>query len=80
MDKIAKALRRLSPKERLLFGQLLKLIEQRRFAGLDIKKLVGHGDIYRLRKGKYRIIFRVTENEVYILALERRCDQTYSQY
>ena len=80
MDKIEKALRKLTPKERQLFTQLLQLIQQRQFAGLDMKRLVGHDDIYRVRKGKYRIIFRVDEDQVFVLALERRSDQTYSKY
>ena len=80
MDKIEKALRKLTPKERQLFTQLLQLIQQRQFAGLDMKRLVGHDDIYRVRKGKYRIIFRVDGDRVFILALERRSDQTYSKY
>lgn len=81
MDKVTKALKRLQPKERKVFLTLLQLIEARQLAGLDIKKLAGHDDIFRLRKGNYRIIFKIDDrNNVYILTLERRSDQTYSGY
>lgn len=82
MDKIEKALNKLSNKEKKQFKQLLLLIQSNQLAGLDIKKLVGHDDIFRIRKGNYRIIFRMNEktNTIKILALERRSDRTYSKY
>lgn len=74
MDKIEKALKKLSPKERKQFGQLLLLIKQGKLEKLDVKKLSGHKDIYRVRKGKYRVIFRIDtkKDKISILTLERR--------
>lgn len=82
MDKIEKALKKLSDKEKKQFKQLLLLIQSSKLANLDIKKLVGHDDIYRVRKGNFRVIFRMNEktNTIKILALERRSDRTYSKY
>ncbi len=81
MDKITKALKKLTPKERELFRKLLEAIEAQKFSNLDIKKLSGHDDIYRVRKGQFRVIFQLTNNKnVVVLALERRSDQTYSKY
>lgn len=82
MDKIEKALKKLTNKEKSQFKKLLLLIRSNQLAGLDVKKLVGHDDIYRIRKGNYRIIFRMNEktNVITILALERRSDRTYSKY
>lgn len=45
---------------------------------LDVKKLKGYKNIFRVRKGTVRIIFRVTNNQIYILAIERRYDTTYN--
>ena len=36
----------------------------------DIKKLKGFKDIFRLRKGDYRVIFEVRENEFIIKVIE----------
>lgn len=82
MDKIEKALKKLSGKDRQQFAQLLNLIKQGKLDNLDVKKLVGHKDIYRVRKGQWRVLFRVDErtNQTFILALERRSDRTYTNY
>lgn len=81
MDKLTKVLHKLSPKERSAFTVLLNAIQQGRVGHLDVKKLTGHDDIFRVRKGSYRVIFRKTRSgEVFILALERRTDRTYSQW
>ena len=81
MDKIAKALRKLSPKERNAFAVLVRAIQEGHFERLDVKKLVGHDDIFRVRKGSYRVIFRKTvAGEIFILTFERRSNRTYSQW
>lgn len=82
MDKIKKALQKLSGKDQKQFKQLLHLIKQGQLDNLDIKKLAGHKDIFRIRKGQFRVIFRIDEktSQTYILALERRSDRTYSKY
>ncbi len=77
MDKIEKALKKLSSKERILFKKILISIENGQFNKFDIKKLKNRADIYRLRKGKMRIIFRIEDKEIAILTLEKRSDNTY---
>lgn len=81
MDKIDKALSRLSAKERQRIHQILLMIQERNFFGLDIKKLKGQQAIFRVRAGKYRIIFWLTaEKDIYILGLEKRSDTTYNKF
>lgn len=80
-DKIEKALRKLSEKERGRLKSLLLLIKSGTLNGLDLAKLKGTDDIYRVRKGDLRVIFRKTKDDVImILAIERRSDTTYSNY
>lgn len=80
MDKISKALFKLTPKERARIKQILILIQQRNFVGLDIKKLTGQQTIFRVRAGQYRIIFRLTpQKEIFVLAIEKRSDTTYTR-
>lgn len=79
MDKIEKALRKLRSHERAAVKRILLLLAAGKFAGLDIQKLKGRDDIYRVRKGSIRIIYRMTvSNKVFILAIERRSDTTYN--
>lgn len=77
MDKISKELEKLSPDERGKIKEILVSLESKKLAGLDIKKLKGRQDIFRARKGKLRIFFRKTESNIFVLAIERRSENTY---
>ncbi len=78
-DKIRKALDRLSPKERKAIDDLLVKIKNGQFDGLDWKKLKGRDDIYRVRKGEMRIIYRLNASGgVVVLEIGRRNDITYN--
>lgn len=78
MDKITKALRKLSPKQRTIIVAILSDLKQGKTRGLDIQRLQGHRDIYRVRKGDMRIIYRQTSSKIMILALEKRSERTYN--
>jgi len=81
MDKIAKALKNLLPKERDLTKKILLKIKNNSLLGLDLKKLKNCDNIFRIRHGKLRIIFKKDDDgECYILAIERRSDKTYNSY
>lgn len=78
MDRISKQLGKLSEKERKKLKAILYLLNQGKFSGLDIKKLKDRQDLFRVRKGDIRIIFRVLKNrQIFILAVERRSEDTY---
>ena len=79
MDKIKKALRKLDAKEQKLVREALILLQAGQYDTLDLKKLKGRDDIYRIRKGSIRIIFRKDRaGKIYILAIERRSNTTYN--
>ena len=78
MDKIQKALQKLSPKEREWIRSILADLERGKQGGLDIKKLKGRDDIFRVRKGSLRVIYRTdAKGKIFVLAIERRCENTY---
>ena len=77
VDKITKALNKFSAKEKELVKNLLLKINKNNVSGLDVKKLKGRSDIYRVRKGKIRIIYRIDDSQVYLLAIEKRDENTY---
>jgi mRNA-degrading endonuclease RelE of RelBE toxin-antitoxin system len=77
MDKISKALKKLTDKERSIIKKILQKIQTNDFSNLDIKKLKAKSTIFRVRSGKIRIIFENSKNSIKILTIERRSDNTY---
>lgn len=77
MNKIEKFLRKLDKKNRIPIKNLIGEIRNKRFEGLDNKKLKGFNDIFRVRKGKTRIIYQKIDGEISILAVDKRDDDTY---
>lgn len=79
VDKISKVLDKLTDKEKNQIKMILKDLLAGRYANYDLKKLKGRDDIYRVRKGKIRIIYRLDDDkQIYLLAIERRNDTTYN--
>lgn len=79
VDRIRKLLKQLAPKESAQLANLIELVIENNLRDLDLKKLKGLDDVYRVRKGKFRIIFRKTPTATLIIALERRSDNTYKK-
>lgn len=79
MDKIDKLLKKFSSKEKQQIKSILEKINLGKLQSLDLKKLKGYKDIFRIRKGDIRVIYRLDdENSISILAIERRSDKTYN--
>ena len=78
MDAIEKALKKLTTKDRERVKELLEKLAAGRLYGLDIKKLQGRDDIFRIRKGDIRIVYRKVGSAVSVLLIERRSEKTYS--
>lgn len=77
MNKIDKFLLKLSLKERLIAQEVLDLVKSRRFDKLNIRKLKGFDDCYRVRRVKIRIIFSMVEKEITIIKIDNRDNNTY---
>lgn len=78
MDRIEKEIRKLSERERGWVKEILKLLRRDKTASLDVKKLKGREDIFRIRKGDIRIIYRLTSRkEIFVLSIEKRKERTY---
>ena len=68
-------------KERKAIKETIVKIEKGKLKDLDVKKLKERTDIFRVRKGDIRIIYRKTDaNKVSILAIERRSEKTYRKF
>lgn len=77
MDRISKFLRKLSTKERETVKHIILRVLAHDFSNLDVKKLKGDDNIFRVRKGNIRIKFQKQETVIFILSVERRSDTTY---
>jgi len=80
MDKIEKLLRKLSEQERERLENVLAQLLSGDTTSLDIKKLKGVDDIYRVRIGTLRIIFKKQKSNMFILEVSRRDEGTYGKY
>ena len=78
MPSLKKLLSRFNREEREIIELLIEKIISRNWDGLDIKKLKGHQDIFRLRKGKIRIIFTKIDKDIRVINIERRKETTYN--
>lgn len=79
MEKIKKYLLKLSQEERTKIEDVLEKIVDNDIDGLDIKKLKGYEDIYRVRIGKNRIIFQRVDGAPLVLEISRRQDTPYKK-
>ncbi len=79
MDRISKALEKLTPKERKAIKEILIQIEKGRLQNLDIKKLKIKNNVFRVRKGSLRIIFYKLNSSTRVLTIERRVSKTYQK-
>lgn len=77
MPSLKKSLSKFSKEERELIEFLIKVIISLRWRGLDIKKLKGCQDVFRVRKGNIRIIFTKNKKDIFILSIDRRRESTY---
>lgn len=79
MQKINKFLNSLTKKERESLNILIARLSRNDLIGLNVKKLKGTENMYRVRKGDIRVIFSyTTHNTVKIEFVGRRNDTTYT--
>ena len=79
MNKSDKFLKKCTTKERIQLIEILTDIFNGNLSSLDIKKLKGYDNYFRVRKGSIRIIFHLDINgNPIIQTIERRNDKTYN--
>jgi mRNA-degrading endonuclease RelE of RelBE toxin-antitoxin system len=79
-DIISKELAKYTAKERKLVKDILIQLRNGNTKGLNITKLKGHADIFRLKKGRLRIIYKQNNAAIKILAIEKRSEKTYRDF
>jgi mRNA-degrading endonuclease RelE of RelBE toxin-antitoxin system len=76
-DKIQKILAKLSDKEKEIVKLLILRVKLDDTQGLDIKLLKGHADLFRVRKGRLRIVYKKGKDGFLIVRIDRRNEKTY---
>jgi len=77
MRKIDKLLARLDTERREKVLAALEQIYAGDFQGLNLKKLKGVGPLYRVRVGKFRIIFEMDTSGIRLVTIDFRSEDTY---
>jgi mRNA-degrading endonuclease RelE of RelBE toxin-antitoxin system len=70
MNRIDKFLKKLPLKERNEILGTLLVIKTGVFVGMDIKKMKGESNIYRVRKGKIRIMFEMNGKDIRLVSVK----------
>lgn len=78
MNQVDKFIKKLEPKQKEKILSTLILINQRNWDTLDIKLLKGFKSIYRVRVGRYRIIFEDFGKHIDLIKIDDRNDNTYN--
>lgn len=76
-DKITKFLRKLAKKDREQLEVLLMRLKAGDTGGLDVKHLAGLEDMFRVRQGRTRVIYRNDKKSIRILKISYRDEKTY---
>lgn len=78
MGDFKKVLKKFNNSEKDIIKNIIIWLKDGSFENLDIKKLQGIRDIYRVRKGTLRILFYFELDKIIkILAIKRRSDKIY---
>lgn len=78
MDKITKALIKMTAKDREVFSLILEQINHDHKKVPGLIKLQGHPHLYRVRFGNYRAIFRITPDGIKeMFKLGKRTEKFY---
>jgi mRNA-degrading endonuclease RelE of RelBE toxin-antitoxin system len=67
-----KYVQKLPVKQRILFEKIIECIEKLELDGFDIKKIQGKRNQFRLRSGKWRVVFIKRDSFGEILKIDSR--------
>lgn len=77
MNKIDKLLKKLNARDRLRIEQVLLKLLSDQLESLDIKRLKNTEDLYRVRVGQYRVIYRYNSSGKKLIDISKRDEKTY---
>lgn len=79
MDQIEKFIKRLDKKLAQLIATILADIVELKLKNYDVKKMKGYKDLFRIRTGNIRIIFKKTEKIGVVVYIDFR-NKAYKKF
>lgn len=79
-DKLVKFLAKLSPADRARILEVMRQIRLGCVADLDVKSMKGHKNLFRVRVGRFRVIYREESGRFTVIHAGKRDDQTYRDF
>ncbi len=79
-DEITKFLAKLPRQQAIGLLKLMNAIKAGIVDDRDVKKLSGSKDIFRIRKGKFRVIYKKNDTSCAILSVSKRSEKTYRDF
>lgn len=76
-DKTSKYIKKLSEQDYEKVDMVIANIRNKDFTALDYKKLKGETNMYRVRVGRHRIIFKDENGIIRIISVGKRDENTY---
>ncbi len=70
LNKFKKFMKERSKQERLNIGEKIIILSKKNHNQLDIKKLKGYENRFRLRVGKYRIIYELHKDILILILID----------
>lgn len=80
MNKLEKFFEKLDSKERIFLLGLTSRVKAGDLQGLNIKKLEGETNVFRLKKGDFRIIYSKNGQNIDLISVTRRSEKTYRDF
>ena len=80
MDRVTKYLRLLTKTERARVAEAITCVLANDTAQLDVKKLTGYANAYRVRIGTVRIVYFKHESHNELVFVGRRSEKTYKKF
>lgn len=80
VDRLTKFLRKRDRKTALLLVGILEQMASGNLSAMEVKKLKGKKNIFRIRKGRIRIIFEKRADKIFVLKVDYRDDRTYDGF
>ncbi len=81
MNALEKAVAKLTAKDKKLVAETVEKIIKHSFEDLNVEKLKGTTNAFRVRKGDFRIVYYLKDNkEPMIISIERRSEKTYKKF
>ncbi len=77
MTELEKLLQKSNRKDRDFLLAFLKDVQSGNLKGINIKKVIGT-NLYRARKGDFRIVFELKNTKVFVKRVSRKNEKTYS--